>query len=70
MTSGGRVSARERESARANRPRGWAAMLCRAGAGALQLGRTGGRKGRRPEKKVFVFLFFKNVNSNSICLFH
>jgi hypothetical protein len=78
MTGGDRVSAREGERARgagrADGPRCWAARArANAGAGALQrsvrLGRAGGRKESRPERKV-LFFFFKNVNSVSICLFH
>jgi hypothetical protein len=46
-----------------------------AGVGALQLGRSAGPSRREkgeggPKRKFFFFFFFKNVNSNSICLFH
>jgi hypothetical protein len=80
MTGGDRVSARERgrtraQAGRVDGPRCWATRAranAGAGAGALQwavrLGRAGGRKESRPERKV-LFFFFKNVNSVSICLF-
>jgi hypothetical protein len=61
MTGGDRVSARERGRARARAghadgPRCW----------AVRLGRAGGRKEKAARVK-FLFLFFKNVNSASIC---
>jgi hypothetical protein len=67
------VSERERENTRAgvgaDGPRCWATQeRARARGQAVRLGRAGGRKESRPERKV-LFSFFKNVNSSSICLF-
>jgi hypothetical protein len=67
------VSERERESARGQATLLGRASAKRGNAGARQLGRAVGpsqrKKGSRPDRQ-FLFFFFKNVNSNSICLFH
>jgi hypothetical protein len=71
MTGGAEMSERERV-----RGRGWAGLLgraTRASARARLLGRAVGPSQREKEESArveFLFLFFKNVNSNSICLFH
>jgi hypothetical protein len=75
MTGGDHVSARERENARARAgradgPRCWAAEWASAGANA-RAGRSARPNWRKKSARVeFLFFFFKNVNSNSICLFH
>jgi hypothetical protein len=77
MTGGAELSARERGSARAGRPRGWAALLGHAGAsergrGRVAAGLSAGpswrKEGESAREESFVFLL-KNVNNVSICLF-
>jgi hypothetical protein len=67
------VSERERA-----RERGWARLLgharcwaarARACGPAVRLGRAREKEEKRPGRQ-FLFFFFKNVNSKSICLFH
>jgi hypothetical protein len=86
MTAGAKVSARERARGRcwaagerASRRCGWAALLGRTGAskhgrGHVAAGRSAGpsrrKEGKGGPRRKFLFLFFRNVNSISICLFH
>jgi hypothetical protein len=77
MTGGDRVSARERGRTRTREQA--ARMGCDAGlrewasVGANARAGRSARPNRRKEKSArveFLFFFLKNVNSNSICLFH
>jgi hypothetical protein len=65
------VSERESERARVRALLGWAALLGRAGTSA-RASRVVGPSQREEEsaRSIFLFFFFKNVNSISIYLFH
>jgi hypothetical protein len=81
MTGGAELSVRERAGERVRARLAWAALLGHAGASARASAGVSARMGRalvRPSRRKegesarveFLFFFFKNVNSVSICLFH
>jgi hypothetical protein len=73
MTGGTALSERERERERARKQAGLAVLLGRASRPREEkeralLGRAGREEEKRPELQ-FLFFFFKNMNSDSFCLF-